>query len=329
MGLNQNDKDQFLDIDEFLKKSHFLKLTNDAAFKAYFKSNKELLISLLTSFLPFPENSIIIEVDILDSELSSTNVSINEKVSDKKFILDLLVRFERRNLSGIKQTETVNVEMQTTSESYFTSRTLAYSCRVYSQQLKKGSEYNKLFPVYSLSFTTKSLKEFKGIKDYYHVCNIRRVEPPEVLMSRGLCFVIVELEKFDKSVKQLYNARESWCYLLKNSHKMSPLEYKSFKQKGGQMAKAVKSLWNLSQEEAEREYLFALEKRERDRISQKNLAREEGLEKGFKEGIEKGVKKGIEQERKAIALNMLKSGIDIQVILDTTKLSREELEQFK
>ena len=37
------------------------------------------------------------------------------------------------------------------------------------------------------------------------------------------------------------------------------------------------------------------------------------------------MEKGIEK----VALNMLKNGIGIQVILDSTRLSKEELEQLK
>ena len=83
------------------------------------------------------------------------------------------------------------------------------------------------------------------------------------------------------------------------------------------MAKAVKHLLNLSQDEALQEYIDAFDKRERDRISAENLARREGQQKGIEKGIEK------------VALNMLKNGIDIQVILDSTKLSKEELEKLR
>ena len=316
-----NDQHELLNIDKFFKKARFLKLTNDAAFKAYFKSNKQLLISLLSSFLPLPKDSTIIEVESLDSELSSKRVLMDKKKTDKTFVLDLLVRFERMTSLGKKQTEMVNVEMQTTSESYFTDRILAYLCRIYFEQLRKGSRYNKLYPVYLLAFTTKNLKKFKGVKDYYHVCNIRRTGSPEILMSDGLCFVIVELNKFAKSVKELYNTRESWCYLLKNSYNMGTLEYKSFEEKGGQMAKAVKSLWNLSREEAEREYLFAIEKQERDRINREEFVRQEANEKG----IEKGQK----TKEESIILNMLKKKIDISTIVECTGVSKEKILKFQ
>ena len=323
--MSSNENHELIDIDKFLQKAHFLKLTNDTAFKAYFKSSKPLLISLLSSFLPLPKGSTIIKVESLDSELSSMKVSIDKRRSNKTFVLDLLVRFERLTTIGTKQAETVNVEMQTTSEPYFTDRVLAYLCRIYFEQLKIGSGYKKLFPVYLQAFTTKNLKEFKNVKDYYHVCNIRRTGSPEVLMSRGLCFVIVELNKFAKDVKNLYNTRESWCYLLKNSYNMGSLEYKNFKEKGGQMAEAVNRLWNLSQEEAEREYMHALEKMERDRISREDFVHEKGFRKGQKEGQ----LEGIEQERREIALDLLRNGVDTQIILNATKLSREELEQLK
>ena len=70
--------------------------------------------------------------------------------------------------------------------------------------------------------------------------------------------------------------RESWCYLLKNSYNVGFMEYKTFKDQGGDMAKAMKHLWNLSQDEALQEYIDAFDKRERDRISAENLARREG-----------------------------------------------------
>ena len=87
------------------------------------------------------------------------------------------------------------------------------------------------------------------------------------------------------------------------------------------MAKATEHLWNLSQDEALQEYIDAIDKQERDRVSAENLARREGKQEGIEQGIEK--------KRREIAVNMLKNGIDIQIILDSTKLSREELEQLK
>ena len=142
MGTNKQHK--LLSIDEFLKKSNFLKLTNDAAFKTYFKSNEEALKSLLTHFLPLPNNSEIIKVDVLDPDLPpDSSAVVKSEESGKRFILDLKVHLNRTVQSGAQKTEIVNVEMQTVSKPYFTDRILAYSCRLYHflNILLKSEEY--------------------------------------------------------------------------------------------------------------------------------------------------------------------------------------------
>ncbi len=102
---------------------------------------------------------------------------------------------------------------------------------------------------------TANLKEFESLKDeYYHVCNIRRTTAPDLILTRGMCFVIVELTKFKRQkVKDIHGQREAWSYLLKNSGKMDRVEYKRLQEKGEVMAEAVKRLWDISQNEGLRE----------------------------------------------------------------------------
>ena len=142
--MGSSNKHQLLDIEEFLKKSHFLKLTNDAAFKAYFKGNEEALKSLLTHFLPLPKNSEVIRVDVLDPDLHPDTPSvIKGEESGRRFVLDLRMHLKRNTQSGTQKTEIVNVEMQTVSKPYFTDRALVYACRLYYflSILLKNEEY--------------------------------------------------------------------------------------------------------------------------------------------------------------------------------------------
>ena len=152
----------------FLKKEQFLSLTKDIPFKAYFTKNEILLKSVLTKFLPLPEGSKIVSVHVRTPELLSEQIGKNKKKNamalqkvGKTFILDLLVEFERISADGTKALERCNVEAQTTQQSYLADRVLAYSARVYSEQLKKGAKYEKLMPVYSLIFTTENLDQLK------------------------------------------------------------------------------------------------------------------------------------------------------------------------
>jgi len=57
-----------------------------------------------------------------------------------------------------------------------------------------------------------------------------------------------------------------------------------------------------------------------------------GIEKGMEKGIEKGIEKGLsEGERKKaieVALNLLKEGVDVPVIMRATGLTQSELEKL-
>jgi len=64
----------------------------------------------------------------------------------------------------------------------------------------------------------------------------------------------------------------------------------------------------------------------------KNMAREEGLKEGLKQGIEQGLEQGleqgIEQGKLSVARNMKKLSVPIEVIMQSTNLSKEEIEKL-
>ncbi|EKH6498579.1 MULTISPECIES: RpnC/YadD family protein [Enterobacterales] len=53
--------------------------------------------------------------------------------------------------------------------------------------------------------------------------------------------------------------------------------------------------------------------------------REEGLKEGRKEGREEGRKEGIQDARITLARNFLRNGVSLEIIMESTGLSREEL----
>ena len=57
-------------------------------------------------------------------------------------------------------------------------------------------------------------------------------------------------------------------------------------------------------------------------------ALEEYYQDGVQEGIEKGIEKGIEQGKKSIISNMLKKGLDIEMIVELSGLSENEVLQL-
>ena len=52
-------------------------------------------------------------------------------------------------------------------------------------------------------------------------------------------------------------------------------------------------------------------------------------ELGYKEGIEKGIEKGIETTSKDIALKLLQNNIPLEIIINSTGLSKEDLDKLK
>ena len=107
------------------------------------------------------------------------------------------------------------------------------------------------------------------------------------------------------------------------------------------MKNAVKSLWDLSQSEHEREYLESMEKQRRDREAVLKYKVEEGIEKGIKKGREEGEKRGekrgivigIEEGKKEkiqeVALKMLDEGMEVSIICKVTGLSKKQIEKLQ
>ena len=71
---------------------------------------------------------------------------------------------------------------------------------------------------------------------------------------------------------------------------------------------------------------------ERDILTEKKYAREEGLVEGHANGLQEGLAKGREEGReegfKEVALKMKESGIDISVIAQITGLSSTQIESL-
>ncbi|HEM7134684.1 TPA: transposase, partial [Providencia rettgeri] len=53
--------------------------------------------------------------------------------------------------------------------------------------------------------------------------------------------------------------------------------------------------------------------------------RQEGLQQGIEQGIEKGRQEGMREAKIMMARNLLKNGVSLDLIIESTGLSREEL----
>ena len=293
-------------------------MTSNVAFRAFFKDNDELLISILQDFLPLPEGYEIESVVLMDGEETPEKL----RPEGKTYRLDLKVKLFKKG-DGLEGSETVNVEVQTTSHERFTDRILAYASRIYSSQLSRGDAYGALRDVYSLVFTTQNLAEFDELsREYYHICDVRRSQAPHLRMTTGLQFIMVELDKFIKEVRELSDQREAWCWFLKHSKEIRDKNMEEeLMRKGKDMGRAIKQLWKLSSDELLKEEIEAEDKFRQDH--------EASLLTSYRKGREEGEEKGRKEGRKDVALKLLKQGVEPSLICETTGLSEEELNRLK
>ena len=91
-----------------------------------------------------------------------------------------------------------------------------------------------------------------------------------------------------------------------------------------EIKKAMNTLDFISEDPKERERQNSIIKAEYNRLTSEHNFFEAGVE----EGIEKGLEKGKEEERKEIAKKLLKIRIPIEQIIETTGLTKQEIDEL-
>ena len=341
--------------------NQFLNLTQDLMFKIYFSKDKQVLLSLLKTFLPLPSGKTIKDVSFLEitdqQTYSAKQVLFGKKnknapleqtkeqqltikdsslypdiATNKQIVMDLRVQLNTE--------EKINVEMQSVLKKGFLNRVLFYWAKLFTENLKKAEDYHQLCPAYSLIFTDFAVFEPKA--DRYKTTDpsniitafsLRSDKKPHFMLNNQLKIVFVELSKFnissDINLPNLFDFQKLWCYILKRSKNISQKECEILSKKGEEMKRAMEHLQDLSQDEEVRRWEEAREKFIRDQRAEKAYAFDEGMEKGMQKGRAEGMEKGMQKGMQAVALNMLKSNFKLSVISKITGLSEAEIEKLK
>ena len=114
---------------------------------------------------------------------------------------------------------------------------------------------------------------------------------------------------------------EKWLLIIGGDTEM----IEKCKKEEGEIKDAIEQLEEMSADEKEREIY---EQREKSRLiynTEMNAARRKGLEEGERRGKEIGRK----EQSIEIAKNLLDKNIDIEVIMETTGITKEELESLR
>ncbi len=279
------------------------------------KENFEILEGFLSELL---KDDITI-IDILESE------SNRETSNNKLNRVDILAKDKKESY--------IIFEIQVTKELDYLSRILFGVSKVISERLNQGLEYKNVKKVYSVNIVYFDLGHgedyiYKGNTNFYglhkkdklclneqqmKVYNYEKVE--EIFPE----YYILKVEQFDDKTE---DSLDEWIYFLKNERIKEGSIAKGLKE-----AKEKLDVLNLKEQDR-REYDRYLDELHYEASiveSSYGIGKIEGREEGREEGIQEGIKKGIH----LVAENMLKTGVEEEIIIKATGLTFEQLKSIK
>jgi predicted transposase/invertase (TIGR01784 family) len=283
-------------------KEKYINPFTDYGFKRLFgeEPNKDLLLDFLNELLK-EEQGLITELTYLKNEnLSTTELN-------RKAIFDLYCTNERG--------EKFIVELQKTKQKFFKDRTVYYSTFPIRDQAIIGSEWNfELKKVYTIAILDFIFDEDENQPEKlrYDV-KLTDIQTKKIFYDK-LTFIYLEMPKFNKAAEELETKFDKWLYVLKNLNKLDRIPEK-FKENIFLKLFETAEIAKFSQQEYQ-EYEDSL-KYYRDIKNSLDTAKEEGKIEGM-------IKGKIE-----VAKNLLKNNVSIEIIISSTGLTKEEIENLK
>ena len=282
----------------------YLDPKNDLTFKRVFGEHKHLCISLINSMLP------------LDKPIVSIEYQTNE-------LIPILTDVLRNTIVDVRCTDKAGrqflVEMQLYWNESFKSRVLLNASKAYVNQLEKADKLSLIKPVYALNFVNGVFeKSAKMAKEYYHYYKIVNINDTEKQI-KGLEFLFIELPKFKPQSRNQKKLHKLWMRFLteinENTTEVSEdlLANQDIREAIEYMERSA-----YTKEELDSYYKWKID----------SMTAQDMLDSAEAIGLEKGLEKGKMEEKIEIAINLLKSGISIDIVNSATGLSIKQIEEL-
>lgn len=221
----------------------------DVIFKKLFTENEDLLHSFVASMLDIPTESIKM-IKISNPELPPETVES---------------KFSRLDLSLNVDDKLVNVEIQVKMEPDYRDRTLFYWAKLYTSELKSGEEYG------NLKQTITIFNMFEG--ENYHTEVTAMIKGTNEVFSDKFSIHFFELKKISKHPK---TSREQWLQFI-NADSREDFEMVQATTNMPTIQKAVKVIYDMSEDTKIREIARLREKALHDEASALKQAKNEGI----------------------------------------------------
>ncbi len=277
----------------------FINPKTDFAFKKIFGSeqSKDILINFLDAIL-YQSTSNITDLEILDPYQAPRIQGIKDSFLDVK--------------ASLQGGQTVIIEMQVLNVLGFDKRVLYNAAKAFSIQLDVGEDYTMLNPIIALTIT-----DFEMFPHSPKVISSYALREKEEMSSYSddIELVFVELPKFKKELDQLTDLSDKWIYFLKNANKLRSVPSSMQSESALNHAFTIAEQSRLTRDELE-----ILEKREMFLHDNRNA---------ILYAEQKGRQEGRQEEKQIIAIALLKKGIPIDLVAETSGLSIEILQKLQ
>lgn len=286
----------------------------DLTFKRVFGEHPDLVMSFLNALLPLQPEETITEIEYLPAEM------VPENPLRKNSIVDVRCK-DSRGRHFI-------VEMQMIWSPEFKYRVLFNASKAYVRQADVGDKYELLQPVYSLNLVNDIFEP--DLEEYYHYYRMVHVEHTERVID-GLQLVFVELPKFTPHTYSEKRMHVLWLRFLTEINEKTrevPQELLDSPEIKKAVTVLEESAFTPAQLLGYEKFwdIISVERTLMSSSERKGI--EKGRVEGRAEGIAEGEKIGIEKGIHLVASNLKKQGIPLDIIAQSTGLSKEVIEKL-
>ena len=316
-----------LSINQKLQKlAPFVDLRSDAGFKAVLadRDNKDILIGVLNLILP-PEARVEDIVEYSDREQR------RDVIYGKKAVLDLVC--------VDKSGRTFIVEMQANPEDRFFERCVYYASGLYHLELSEGDGYEKLRPVYVISFLDYRLRhedESQWDADRF-ISHWRFVEKRTgEVANQTISVIFVEMPLFTKAPEECVTESDRLFYIFRNGGGFERVP--EWIEESGGVPRRLAEACEVAAFSKEKKQQYEFEKmNEWDIEAQREYAvrvgREEGRAEGRTEGRAEGRAEGLAEgeanakanAKASVARTMLQENLPVEQIARLTGLTETQI----
>lgn len=213
-----------------------------------------------------------------------------------------------------------DIEIQLADNKDTAERFLFYWSRIYSSQLVKGEDYEKINKVIGIVIIDYELEKTKEIENLSTKWKIREVSTgKQIELTDVLELYIIEIPKARKILKkEPKNELAQWVMFINDPNES---EVSKIMEDNKEIEEAMNELEKISKDKELRRVAELREKAIRDEKNGLRHAREDGRIEGIKEGIEQGIEQ--------VAKKMVELNMPIQDIINATGLTEKRILELK